>query len=189
MENPVAEVKIRKDQPKGCISINNLIRAMVWIQALPRYCPQCQVVQHVPWHCLYLLSASKNAVLLGLYRGCKRRGQKAAFLTAQEVILYRTGEQEKQLIVSQIFRQAVLSTVQKILYGVHLGGHNTEYNFAQISTAKYTPENVRMTLAWIPPDPPAAGTCQFQSLCNQAHHSNDGCTSQAPGEKEIFSYQ
>lgn len=43
------------------------------------------------------------------------RGQKSACHTAQKGMLYRTGELKKQLIVSQIFRQAVLNTVNKIL--------------------------------------------------------------------------
>lgn len=45
------------------------------------------------------------------------------------------------------FRQAVLNTVHKILYVVHLW---IEQNSPEISTAKYTPENVSMTVAWMP---------------------------------------
>lgn len=43
------------------------------------------------------------------------RGEAGRVHITQKGFLYRTGELEKQLIVSQIFRQAVLNTVHKIL--------------------------------------------------------------------------
>lgn len=67
------------------------------------------------WTVLDMAKYSKKALLARLCRGSERRGQKGACHTAQKGMLYRIGDLEKQLIVSQIFRQAVLKTVHKIL--------------------------------------------------------------------------
>jgi len=108
------------------------------------------MVPNCCWHDMDNGRRCKKAVLPRLCRGCKRKDQKAAFHSAQEGILYRTGELERWLRASQIFRQAVLNTVHETLYTVHLWRDKTPNETLQkCEQPNMHQETEGITLAWM----------------------------------------
>lgn len=92
------------------------------------------------------------------------RGQKGACHTAQKGMLYRTGELKKELIVSQILRQAVPSKYSSLnsLSNTSAEEPNTSKIFRNVNSQICTSKQLNdwPGCPWAP-DLPAAGMCWF----------------------------